>query len=96
MIEFIVSKCDFENISSEDKESSDDRTKEDLEYEGKELCVDVGKKEESEDTSNEGKEHSKALDCNDDDDEFLSTSEEEDIETVCVKFDGNYPMKRIE
>jgi hypothetical protein len=26
----------------------------------------------------------------------LSTSEEEDLEIVCVKFDGNYPMKRIE
>jgi hypothetical protein len=95
-LECIISKCDFEKISSEDKESSDDSTKEDLEDEGKELCVDVGKKEESEDTSNEGKETSKALDCNDDDDEFFSTSEEEDIEIVCVKFDGNYPMKRIE
>jgi hypothetical protein len=94
-LECIISKCDFENISSEDKESSDNSTKEDLEDEGKELCVDVGKKEESEDTSNEGKEHSKTLDCNDDD-EFFSTSEEEDVETVCVKFDGIYPMKRIE
>jgi hypothetical protein len=54
-LEFIISKCDFENISSEDKESSDDSTKEDIENEGKELCVEVGKKEESEDTSNEGK-----------------------------------------
>jgi hypothetical protein len=38
---------DFENISSEDKESSDDSTKEyleDISNEGKELCVDVGKK----------------------------------------------------
>jgi hypothetical protein len=35
------------------------------------------------------------LDCNDDDDELFSTSEE-DQETVCVKFDGIYPMKRIE
>jgi hypothetical protein len=50
-------------------------------------CVDLGKKEESEDTSNEGKEHSKTLDCNDDDD-FFSTSEEEDVETFCVKFNG--------
>jgi hypothetical protein len=91
-LECIISKCDFENISSEDKESSDDSTKEDLKDEGKELCVDVGKKEESEDTSNEGKEHSKTLDCNDDD-EFFSTSEEEDVETVCVKFDGIYPIK---
>jgi hypothetical protein len=38
---------------------------------------------------------SKTLDCNDDD-EFFSASEEEDVEIVCVKFDGNYPMKRIE
>jgi hypothetical protein len=30
-LECIISKCDFENISSEDKESSDDSTKEDLE-----------------------------------------------------------------
>jgi hypothetical protein len=95
-LECIISKCDFENISSEDKESSNDRIKEDLEYEGKELCFDVGKKEDCEYTSNEGKEPSKSLDCNDDDDGFFSTSEEEDIETVCVNFDGNYPMKRIE
>jgi hypothetical protein len=97
-LECIISKCDFENISSEDKESSDDSTKEDLEdisNEGKELCVDVGKKEDREDISNEGKEPSKTLDCNDDD-EFFSTSEEEDLETVCVKFDDNYSMKRIE
>jgi hypothetical protein len=77
-LECIISKCDFENISNEDKESSDDSTKEDLKDEGKELCVDVGKKEESEDTSNEGKEHSITLDCNDDD-EFFSASEEEDV-----------------
>jgi hypothetical protein len=37
----------------------------------------------------------KTLDCNDDVD-FFYTSEEEDIETVCAKFDGIYPMKRIE
>jgi hypothetical protein len=77
-LECIVSKCDFEKISSEYKQSSDDSTKEDLEDEGKELCVDVGKKEESEDTSNECKEPSKALDCNNYDDEFFYTSEEED------------------
>jgi hypothetical protein len=29
-LECIISKCDFENISSEDKESSDNSTKEDL------------------------------------------------------------------
>jgi hypothetical protein len=34
-LECIISKCDFENISSEDKESSDDSKKEDLEDEGK-------------------------------------------------------------
>jgi hypothetical protein len=54
-----IYKCDLEKISSEDKESSDDSTKEDLEdisNEGKELCVDVGKKEDREDISNEGKE----------------------------------------
>jgi hypothetical protein len=38
--------------------------------------VDVGKKEDHEDISNEGKEHSKTLDYNDNDDEFFSTSEE--------------------
>jgi hypothetical protein len=74
----LISKCDFENISSEDKESSDDSTKEDLEdisYQGKELCVGIGKKEYSEDISNEGKDPSKTLDCNDDDDDCFSTSE---------------------
>jgi hypothetical protein len=71
---------------------------EDISNEGKEVCVDIGKKEDHEDISNEGKEHSKALECNDDDDddEFFSTSEEEDVDIVCVKFDGIYPMKRIE
>jgi hypothetical protein len=96
-LDCVISKCDFENISSEDKESSDDSTKEDLEdisNEGKE--VDIGKKEDHEDISNEGKEHSKSLECNNDDDEFFSTSEEEDVDIACVKFDGIYPMKRIE
>jgi hypothetical protein len=78
-LECIICKCDFENISSEDKESSDNSTK-----------------ENHEDISNEGKEHSKVLECNDDDDEFFSTSEEEDVDIVCVKFDGIYPMKIIE
>ena len=98
-LECIIYKCDFENISSEDKESSDNSTKEDLEdisNKSKEVCVDIGKKEDHEDISNEGKEHYKALECNDDDDEFFSTSEEEDVDIVCVKFDGIYPMKRIE
>jgi hypothetical protein len=82
-LECINSKCDFEKISSEDKESSDNSTKEDLEdisNQRKEVCVDIGKKEDHEDISNEGKEHSKALDCNDDDDGFLFTSEEEDVD----------------
>jgi hypothetical protein len=77
-LECIISKCDFENISSEDKESSDNITKEDLEdisNKSKEVCVDIGKKEDHEDISNEGKEHSKSLECNDDDDGFFSTSE---------------------
>ena len=72
------SKCDLENISNEDKESSDN----------------VGKKEDLEDNSNKGKESLKTLDCNDskwDDVEFFS-SEEDDLETVCVKFDVNYPI----
>jgi hypothetical protein len=81
-LDCIISKCDLENISYEDKESSDN----------------VGKKEDIEDTSNKGKESPKTLDCNDskcDDVEFFS-SEEDDLETVSVKFDGNYPMERIE
>jgi hypothetical protein len=81
-LDCIISKCDLENISNEDKESSDN----------------VGKKEDLEDISNKGKESPKTLDCNDskcDDVEFFS-SEEDDLETVCVKFDGNYPMERIE
>jgi hypothetical protein len=58
----------------------------------------LAKKEDREDTSNEGKESLKTLDCNDskcDDVEFFS-SEEDDLETVCVKFDDNYAMERIE
>jgi hypothetical protein len=65
---------------------------------GKESCDDVGKKEDIEDTSNEGKESPKTLDCIDskcDDVEFFS-SEEDDLETICVKFDDSYPMERIE
>jgi hypothetical protein len=53
-LECIISKCDFENISSEDKESSDNSTKEDLEdisNQSKEVCVDIGKKEDHEDIS---------------------------------------------
>jgi hypothetical protein len=95
-LDCIISKCDLEKISSGDKESSDDSTKEDIgaiSNEGKESCDGAGKKEYI-----EGKESPKTLDCNDskcDDVEFLS-SEEDDIETVCVKFDDSYPMERIE
>jgi hypothetical protein len=67
-------------------------------FKGKESYDDVGKKEDIEDTSNEGKESPKTLDCIDskcDDVEFFS-SEEDDLETVCVKFDDSYPMERIE
>jgi hypothetical protein len=67
-------------------------------FKGKESYDDVGKKEDIEDTSNEGKESPKALDCIDskcDDVEFFS-SEEDDLEKVCVKFDDSYPMERIE
>jgi hypothetical protein len=74
-LDCIISKCDLENISSED------RTKEDLKI-----------------ISNEGKESPNTLDCNDskcDDVEFFS-SKEEDLETIFVKFDGSYPMERIE
>jgi hypothetical protein len=57
-LECIISKCDLENISNEDKESSNDvSTNEDLEdisKRGKESCDNVGKKEDLEDTSNEG------------------------------------------
>jgi hypothetical protein len=54
-------------------------------FKEKESCDYVGKKEDIEDTSNEGKEHPKTLDCIDskcDDVEFFS-SEEDDLETVC-------------
>jgi hypothetical protein len=95
-LECIVFKCDFEKISSEYKESSNDSTKEDLEdisNEVKKSCDCVGKKEDI-----ERKEYPKTLDCNDskcDDVEFFS-SEEDDLETVCVNFDDSYPMERIE
>jgi hypothetical protein len=58
-LECIISKCDLEIFSNEDKESSDDvSTNEDLEEisnEGKESCDNVGKKGDIEDTSNKGK-----------------------------------------
>jgi hypothetical protein len=81
------------------------RKKEDIEYnsinsnEGKESCDDVGKKEDLENISNEGKESSQTLDCNNskcDDVDYFSTSEEENLEIVCVEFDGSYSMERIE
>jgi hypothetical protein len=93
-LDCIISRCDLENISSE---MSDDSTKRET-FQIKELCDDVGKKEDIEDISNEGKESPKTLDCNDskcDDVEFFS-SEEDDLEIVCVKFDDSYPMERIE
>jgi hypothetical protein len=67
-------------------------------FKGNESCDDVGKKEDIEDTSNEGKESPKTLDCIDskcDDVEFFSC-EEDDLETICVKFDDSYPMETIE
>jgi hypothetical protein len=74
-LDCIISKCDFENISSEDSIKEDPKR-----------------------ISNEDIESPKTLYCNDskcDDVEFFS-SEEDDLETVCVKFDGNYPMEIIE
>ena len=76
--------------------SSNDSTKkvlEDISNEGKRSCDGVGKKEDI-----EGKEYLKTLDCNDskcDDVDFFS-SKEDDLETICVKFDDSYPMERIE
>jgi hypothetical protein len=57
-----------------------------------ESCDDVGKKEDIEDISNEGKESSQTLVCNDskcDDVYYFSTSEEENLEIVCVEFDSS-------
>jgi hypothetical protein len=123
ILDCIISRCELESISNEDKESCDDvGTKEDLESisnkdkescddvgtkedledisnEDKESCDDVGKKEDLEDISNEGNESLKTLDCNNsksDDFEYFSTSEEDNLEIVCVEFDGSYPMERIE
>ena len=62
-------------------------------------CDDVGKKEDLEDNSikiNEGKESPKSLYCNiskSDDVEYFSTSEEENLEIVCVELDDSYPME---
>jgi hypothetical protein len=60
------------------------------------------KKEDLEDNSikiNEGKESPKSLDCNiskSDDVEYFSTSEEENLEIVCVELDDSYPMEEVE
>jgi hypothetical protein len=61
---------------------------EDISNEGKESCDDVDKKEDLEDISNEGKEPPQTLDCNNskcDDVEYFSTSEEENLEIVCIE-----------
>jgi hypothetical protein len=71
----------------------------DISNERKGSIDDIGKKEYLEGISNEGKESAKTLDCNEskcDDVEFFSTSEEENLEIVCVEIDGSYPMERIE
>jgi hypothetical protein len=60
------------------------------------------KKEDAKDNSikiNEGKEYPKTLDCNIskcDDVEYFSTSEEENIEIVCVDSNDSYPMEAVE
>jgi hypothetical protein len=65
-------------------------------------CDDVEKKEYLEDNSiniNEGNESPKILDCNIskcDDVEYFSTSEEENLEIVCVDSIDGYPMEVIE
>jgi DNA repair exonuclease SbcCD ATPase subunit len=59
-------------------------------------------KENTKDNSikiNEGKESPKTLDCNIskcDDVEYFSTSEEENLEIVCVELDDSYPMEEVE
>jgi hypothetical protein len=94
-LDCIISNCDLEKISSEDNTKED---LEDISNERKESCDDVSQKEDLKSISNEGKESPKTLECNDskcDDVEFFSTSEEEDLEIVCVEIDGSYPMERI-
>jgi chromosome segregation ATPase len=65
-------------------------------------CDGVGKKEDLEDNSikiNECKESPKTPDCNiskGDDVEYLCTSEEENLEIVCVELDESYPMEEVE
>jgi hypothetical protein len=63
------------------------------------LNVMMLKKEDIEDISNEGKESSKTLDCNNskcDDVEFFSTSEEENLEVVWIESIDFYPMEEVE
>jgi hypothetical protein len=96
-LDCIISKCD--DVGKKEDLGISNEDLEDISNEGKESCDDVGKKEDLEDISNEGKESSKTLDCNNskcDDIEYFSTSEEENLEIVCVEFDGSYPMERIE
>jgi hypothetical protein len=60
------------------------------------------KKEDTKDNSikkNEGKESPKTPDCNIskcDDVEYFSTSEEENLEIVCVESNDSYPMEEVE
>jgi hypothetical protein len=83
----IISKCD-------DVDKKEDI--EDISNEGKESCDDVGKKEDFEDISNEGKETPKTLDYKCDDVEYFSTSEEENLEIVCIESIDCYPMEELE
>jgi hypothetical protein len=66
----------------------------DISNEGKETCDDVDKREDL-----EGKESPQTLDCNNskcDDVEFFSTSEEENLEIVCIESIDYYPMEEVE
>jgi hypothetical protein len=90
IIDCIISTCD---------DIGKDEDLEDISNEGKESCDDVGKKEDFGDISNEGKESSQTLDCNNskcDDVEFFSTSEEENLEIVCIESIDCYPMEEVE
>jgi hypothetical protein len=60
---------------------------------------DAGKKEDNSIKINEGKESPKTLDCNIskcDDVEYFSTSEEENLEIVCIESNDSYPMEEVE
>jgi hypothetical protein len=59
----------------------------------------LAKRKDLEDISNEGKESSQTLDCNNskcDDVEYFSTSEEENLEIVCIESIDCYPMEEVE